>query len=204
MILVVGAVASQCDKVVVALNGYDHFPQELSRYSNVECHLLDNSLGDGAKFLTVADTQGYYLSLDDDLLAPPTFVEDLISGIDRYNGCVSFHGKTYKPPFRTFKKPTAVHRCLSGVSLDVQVDFIGSGCAGFHTDRLKLSIDMFKIPNMADVWLSQACTRQMIPMYALAHDRGYFTYLPPKGKTIWEMFSGATPVQDKIMRTFLK
>lgn len=204
MILVVEAVKDQCDKVVVGLNNYTRVPEALSCYSNVECHLLDNSLGDAAKMLTVGSCDGYYATLDDDLLPPKTFIQDLIRGIDRYNGFISFHGKVYNRGFSGFKKPSIVYRCLGSVADDVRVNFIGTGCSGFHTDRLKLSIDMFPIKNMADVHVSKACHDQGVQMVVLKHDRGYFAYQQPSGGTIWESFRGATPVQDKIMRTFLK
>lgn len=98
-----------------------------------------------------------------------------------------------------------VYRCLGDVhGGDKKVNFLGSGCSGFHTDRLKLSLDMFPIKNMADVHVSKACHDQGVQMVVLKHDRGYFAYQQPSGGTIWESFRGATPVQDKIMRTFLK
>jgi len=201
--IVVERVSDQCDKVVVALNSYTEIPSYMAKFSNVECHLTDNMLyGDAGKFLTVSSQNGYYISLDDDLLVPHTFCKDIIKGIDLYDGCVSFHGKVYNP-FKTFKKPTKVYPCLRELDSDKRINFIGSGCAGFHTDRLKLSVEMFKLRNMADVFLSQQCHLQGVQMIALAHKRDYFTYLSPQGCTIWESFRGATPIQDAIMRTFL-
>jgi hypothetical protein len=34
-----------------------------------------------------------------------------------------------------------------------QVNILGTGTIAFHTDTIKLSIDDFKLPNMADIWL---------------------------------------------------
>jgi hypothetical protein len=127
----------------------------------------------------------------------------MISGVEKYNGVVSLHGRIYPRPFVGFKRWKYAYRCLNSVNGDVHVNFIGSGCAAFNTKRLSLSIEDFKLPHMADVWLSMACNKQGVPMTVLAHKQGYLQYLGTNGKTIWEN----TKSYDKhnaIMKSFLK
>jgi hypothetical protein len=198
------SLAGQADRIVVALNNYTEVPQELSKFPNVEPYLLDNSLKDSAKFLRASECNGWYVSWDDDILPPPDVVQVLIAGATKYNGLVSLHGKKYLPPVTNFKRWAGNYRCLNSVSEDVKVNVIGSGCACFHTDRLKVHISDFKTPGKADVWLSKVASDQGVPMVVLAHKAGYIEYLgAPKGTTIWETTHDYSE-HVRIMRTFIK
>ena len=205
LILVINSLLPQVDKIHVALNGYTEIPEALRNLSNVECEILDNSLGDSAKFLHVSDYNDcYYIAWDDDILAPPNVIDVLIEGVNRYNGLVSFHGKYYLPPIVNFKRWAGNYRCLNTVTDDVKVNVIGSGCCAFNTNRLLVHILDFKTRNKADVWLSKVATEQGVPMVVLKHRIGYIKYLsPPVGTTIWDHTKEYSE-HVRIMRTFIK
>jgi hypothetical protein len=201
---VVESFEKQADRIVIALNNYTEIPQELSKFSNVECYLTDNSLKDSAKFLRVSECNGWYISWDDDILPPSDVVGVLIAGATKYNGLVSFHGRKYLSPVTNFKRWAGNYRCLGSVSEDVRVNLIGSGCACFNTERLRLHILDFKTHGKADVWLSKTASEQGVPLFVLAHSIGYIKYLgAPKGTTIWETTHDYSE-HVRIMQTFIK
>jgi hypothetical protein len=192
------------DKLYVSLNGYAEIPVFEHKYPNVEFILSTNERGDANKFLMCDTIKGYYLAIDDDLQVSRGYVQYLISGVDKYNGLVSLHGRTYLPPVTNFRKWAGNYRCLNTVSEDVKVNLIGSGCCAFHTDRLTVSLSDFKQKNMADVWLSKLAADSGVPMMVLKHRVGeYLTYLNPIGSTIWKDTKDHS-LHVKVMQSFIK
>jgi hypothetical protein len=192
----------QVDHIACVLNGYDHVPNFVYKYGNVWWFSETGENGDKEKFATIDNTHGYYVTWDDDLIAPPDAIQKLIEGVDKYNGLCSFHGRTYLSPVVSFHKWAGNYRCLGNVSEDVKVNFIGSGCACFHTDRLKLSFEDFKLPNMADCYLSRQASLQGVPMMVLKHTKDMLTYTNPKS-TIWKTTRDYSE-QTKILQSYVK
>jgi hypothetical protein len=191
----------QADAFYIMLNGHTEEPRIPDPSGKIRYELLDNSLGDAAKFKDVEKRDGYFFAIDDDLIAPNSYIEYLKRGIDKYNGLVSLHGRNY-PPNPTFKKWVGNYRCLNTVPHNVNVNFIGSGCCGFHTDRLKLKLSDFPTKNMADCYLSRAAYLQGIPMVVLAHKQGYLQYMSPP-TTIWDQTRDYT-LHNRVLQSYLK
>ena len=205
LIHVVTSLAGQADRVIVALNGYTEVPQELQSLRNVEYVLLDNSLGDSAKFYKVAEVEGYYFSIDDDLVYSPTYVSDTIKAIDKYHCICTYHGKRYdKRPILSYHRSFTTNiRCLNSCGADTIVHVGGSGVMGFNTKDFKLSINDFKAPFMADLWVSKVAHEQGVKIMALAHKNDYFHYLGTPDKPIWQIRKG-NPYETNLLRSFLK
>jgi hypothetical protein len=201
LVLVVNSLLPQVDKVYVALNGYREIPEPLRNLRYVECEILDNSLGDSAKFLHADIPDAVYFGCDDDLLYPMGYCDYLQNGIEKYNGLVSLHGRSYLKG-AGFKQWAGNYRCLNTVSQDVKVNFVGSGVCCFNTNRLKVHISDFKTKNMSDCYLSRLAFQQGVPMVVLAHQRDYLTYLHPKD-TIWQQMRDVS-VQSSILRSYIK
>jgi len=195
---VVASIRPQVDSIFVALNNYDHVPSFLS---DGEYVILDNKYGDAAKFYDIEKRNGYFFAIDDDLIVPPSYIEYLRQGITKHNGLVSLHGRNY-PRNPTFKKWIGNYRCLNTVTHDVSVNFIGSGCCGFHTDRLKLKLSDFPTKNMADCYLSRVAYLQGIPMVVLAHQQGYLRYTSPV-TTIWGQTRDYN-LHTQVLQSYLK
>ena len=202
LIQVISSLLPQVDKIHVALNGYAEIPEGLIGLDKVECELLNNSLGDSAKFLHIGDYDScYYYGCDDDLIYPITYCDTLQKGVNKYNGLVSLHGRLYRP--RTgFKQWIGNYRCLNNVPQDVSVNLVGSGVCCFNTSRLKVTISDFKTRNMADCYLSRCASRQGVPMMVLAHKSNYLTYLSPKN-TIWQSTHDYS-IQTAVLHSYIK
>jgi len=201
---VIESIYPQVDKIVAVLNLYEAVPDWLGSLGKVRAIVGDNSLGDAGKFLEVNSTDGVYFAIDDDLLYPKGYADYMMEGIEKYNGIVSLHGKIYTKPVLGFKNFKYVYRCLGTVTGDVHVNMIGSGCCAFSTNRLKLSVDDFYLPNMADIFLSKVAMEQGVTMTVLKHNSGYLKYLaPPKGTTIWESTKNYEP-HSALLKSFIK
>jgi hypothetical protein len=165
---------------------------------------MDNSLEDSAKFAFTDQCDEWYISWDDDLIAPPDVAKRLIDGAIKYNAVTSFHGKFYVPPIVGFKRWQGNYRCLNTVDRDVVVNVIGSGCACHNTKQVEVTLRDFPTPGKADVWFSKAVADRGVTMWVLAHKIGYIQYQPPpKGTTIWETTSDYSE-HTAILRTYIK
>jgi hypothetical protein len=56
----------------------------------------------------------------------------------------------------------------------------------YHTVKLKVNPNDFKIPNMADVWFTLVCNRNCFYRVVITHPRGWLNILHvPEEDTIW-------------------
>jgi hypothetical protein len=207
---VIDSIVPQVDTLIVAFNGYkeEQLPEWLLEGDYDKVVIIQdehNTHGDAAKFF-LADyfKDSYYCTFDDDLIVNYRHVERLINGVDKYGGACGYHGRIYPRPVESFFKHKINYRCLYTVKENVKVDLLGTGCACFHTDKLKITLDMFKERNMADCFFARACADQSVPMYVLSHGKSFFTYLPQE-KTIWRSNTQeSVRLQTEILRSFLK
>jgi hypothetical protein len=187
---VLAALTPQADKIFVSLNGYRTPPAFLERFPNVEASIRPVNGGDAEKFAAVDDWDGYVATCDDDILYPADYIATLVAGIERYGRqtIVGFHGgKTFGFNGAAIAATHKQIRCLGELAADdTDVNVLGTGVLGFHTDGIPMWRGVFAYPNMADVHL--ACHAHMfaIPMVALAHRAGWLKNICPPGPSIYE------------------
>lgn len=201
--MTVNSLLPQVDDIFIALNGYKEVPEFLQNNPKIRYKLMDNSLGDAAKFYGVEKLDGYVLTCDDDLIYPEGYVGYMISGVKRHGGAVSLLGKRYgNRPVTSFRKGyTTIFRCLTRVINDSPVDVVGTGALAFHTDNIKISVEDFKRPNMADIWFSKAANEQGVPLIAITHPARYVNHkIYP-----WRIWTndGHDEYQTEILNSFL-
>lgn len=202
--LTVNSLINQCDLMFVALNNYEEVPKYLQNNRKIVSILMDNSLGDGAKFYDSADREGYILTCDDDLTYPEGYVGYMVDGVKRHGGIVTILGKQYKNrPINSFGHGyTHLFSCLNRVHGDYPVDVPGTGVMAWHSDTIK--IDPFKFPrkNMADVWVAKLAYEQNVPITVLAHPKGYVRYKMHSWR-IWAK-DRDDAYATRVMNSFLK
>ena len=188
---VIRNILPQVDRLRVFLNNFDYIPECLE---HPKIDLAESSkygdLGDSGKFFWSATDQGYLLSCDDDLVYPPNYVARVLCAVERYNrnAVVGFHGILLKKQVRSYYRDRTIFHFSQGLEHDQSVHILGSGCAAWCSDCLTLSLDEFRVPNMADIWLGRACQRQEIPVITIAR------------KPHW---LGAQPIADTIYNKFV-
>lgn len=199
LIKTIDSVINQVDKVNVCLNNYKHNPYI---HPKVNVIFEDNSLGDAGKFMFLDNFDGYYLSCDDDIIYPPTYIIDMIPEIDNY-GIVSHHGRSFDSfPIANYYKG-ANHRvqCLSENLNYGVTQFGGTGVMGFHTDNFNPSFDIFKRANMSDIWIGIEADKQGLTITTLPHSEDYFTYQHIK-HTIWNDKNDNCQIETDIINNY--
>lgn len=196
----------QCDTIIVGLNNYTEIPDFLNK-TKIKTYLLDNSLGDAAKFYKIQDYKNsYYFSVDDDLLYPPDYTSVLIEKVKQHKGIVGLHGIIMLHPIKTYYSSRKVFHWKKGLENDTIVDVLGTGCCCFDTEQLQINISDFKVPNMADVWLADLAKKQNIKCVSIARKINWIRYnqkmVSDKIKTIFSDYSRTK--NDKIQTEIVK
>ena len=171
--LTVNSLINQCDHMFIALNNYEEVPEYLKGNDKIEYKLMDNTLGDAAKFYGASERSGYILTCDDDLRYCEGYADLMVKGIDTHGGIVSILGKVYNErPIKSFSHGyTSLHSCLNNVKRDMPVDVVGTGVMGYHSDTIKIDPYLFPRRNMADIWVSKLAHELGIPLTVLAHHK---------------------------------
>jgi glycosyltransferase involved in cell wall biosynthesis len=196
------SIIDQCDVINVTLNSHDGDIPEILYHDKINLMLSDNSLGDAMKFYMLDKSDGYYLTIDDDLIYPPNYVEYMIAKCKEYGNTrvMTLHGRNFSsfPITSYYRSATERYACLNTVKKNVIVQFGGTGVMCFHTDLFKVGIDYFMAPNMADVWIGRYCLDNKIEILCLRHESGFIKYIPQK-TTIYDQESNNDGLQTDIV-----
>lgn len=189
----IDSIYKQADEINIALNSHTEIPEQLKNDSKINCYITDNSISDGFKFLRLMDSDGYYFTIDDDLIYPDNYSDFMIEKFESYGKryIVTLHGRTFHryPVESYYRSPHHNLRCLGTVEKDVLVDFGGTGVMMFHTDLLKFPIAEIKYPNMADIWLAKFAKENGIRIACLAHNDKFLKYQSEVGaNTIFDIY----------------
>ena len=202
LVLSIKSLYNQVDVFNVALNDHQDDIPELLYDSKINLFFTDNSKGDGFKFLNLINSDGYFFTFDDDLIYPDGYVKYMISKCNEYNdkSIITLHGRNFgKLPISSYyKSATEIYSCLRAVKKDVNVQYGGTGVMCFNTDLLKIGVDYFLYPNMADVWIGKYAKENNIPIICAKHDEGYIKYIEQK-TTIYGVESKNDIVQTRVV-----
>jgi hypothetical protein len=186
----VACILPQVDQLNVYLNGFEEVPWFLQHEKvNVVRSQDHGDRGDAGKFYWADKVDGYYFTVDDDILYPPDYVEKLKGALDkRGKKCaVGVHGEMYPDVIKHWTQDRKkTYHFYYECEKDVPVHVLGTGCMAYHTSKLKVDPDEFKIPNMADVWFTCICSRNTFFRVVIQHPRGWLNILHvPEPETIW-------------------
>ena len=202
LIISLKSIYNQCDEINVCLNNHTGVIPEFLFSPKINLTFTDNSKGDAFKFLYLESSDGYFLTIDDDLIYPPNYVEFMVNKCKEHNNkkIMTLHGRNFgKLPISSYyKSATERYQCLNEVKKDVVVQFGGTGVMCFHTSLLKKSINDFLYPNMADVWIGKFAKERNIEILCLAHSTGYIKYIPQKS-TIFDEESNNDKTQTNVV-----
>lgn len=159
------------DSIQVYLNNYTSIPSFLNHkkicvFTSQEY----GDIGDIGKFYQIEQQNGYILTVDDDLIYPPDYVDSMVRKIDFYQrkALICVHGNILPK-----QKMTSYYKDKQGVHFekelesDIKVDVPGTGTLGFHTEKIKISQQIFLSPNMSDIWLAVHAKKNDISIISL-------------------------------------
>lgn len=163
--------------------------------------------GDAGKFHAlnrVADNRvGYYLTVDDDIVYPPDYVERIVQKIELYGrrAAISWHGMRipHKGKInRYFRDRVVVGLCRKSLNRDAFAHVVGTGVLGFHSSTLEVSLDAFENGYMADVWFATICNAQQIPRLVSAHPAMKILGVPTP--TLFHQYKDKDAVHTRVIR----
>ena len=170
--------------------------------------LYDNDLTDNGKFygLNFLNEDVYYFTCDDDIIYPPTYVQDMIAKIEEHNCIVTHHGRRLRGLNRDYYNGHFGYRCLSFNPCDRLIQIAGTGVTAFKTSYFNpLNLAFAEDKRMSDCIFSLEAAKQGKDIMVLAHKEDYFKDLQvPKELTIFEMEKGNTDRQMQIANEIYK
>jgi len=187
----------QVDAILLSLNGFNSIPEGLV-HPKIEVRYMGVNLGDIGKF---HEWDGDFISCDDDLIYPGTYVEDFQTSKHR-DTILTHHGSTFSAPVANWFKakaedPNSV-RCLSSNRREQEVKVPGTGVS-FYPSSLYSSVYEFVKEsneyNCQDMVVGAWLKKEGRLAIAMKHSRSYFGYTHPK-ETIWE-----ETTQDRVKQT---
>lgn len=205
------SIERQADVINVMLNSHFNIPRNSYKvdHSKINWYLRDNSKTDGHKFDRLSESDGYFFTIDDDIIYPPNYADYMIKKYEEYEGkyIVTLHGRSFSTfPIRSYYNSASHHYpCLGNVGADAIIQVGGTGVMMFHTDLVKFDENYIKTANMADIWIAKYAKEHDINIMVLAHDSNFLKYQESVGSnTIWDEHHINDSIQTELINSFLK
>ena len=201
---VIDSLLPQVDMINIIFNGHKEIPIDFDK-DKMNIVFSDNSFHDTAMFW-FCHLEGYHLICGDDIEYPPTYAQDMIKAVDKYEYAVSLMGRNYPTgEIKSFYKDfNENYRALNEVKNDVEVELLGTCAAAFHSDFLQVEPDI-NYRAMADILFSIRCKEQSVKKMVLKHPINYLKYLLDMAKpTIFKEFRDNDKKQTELFNRYLR
>jgi len=202
----IDSIFDQSDIINISLNSYESIPVELYD-KKIRIFITDNEKGDAYKFIKLEKSNGYYFTIDDDIIYPNDYSKYLIEKVEEYNrkSIITLHGRSFDSfPINSYYKSAGrrIH-CLYNHLNDESVQFGGTGVMCIHTDLLKLNLNYFKFPNMADIWIGKYAMENNINIMCVKHKEGFLKYQDSveEVNTIHSSFCNSDKIQTDLVNS---
>jgi len=186
---VVASLLPQVDCLNIYLNDWEEIPTFLDdpKIIAVMSQNESGNLGAKGKFYWCENIRGYHLTVDDDILYPPNYVEEILRGLSRYSRCVvSYHGSILNYP--VFKKRNnKLTHFVKNCRKDLSVALVGTGVLAYDASQLDVKLDIFKSNYWADGWFSLQVRKAGFRCIVLRHKAEWLLPIPTEGPDIWSM-----------------
>lgn len=204
----INSILPQVDKLIVYQNG---FKDEFGVFSNEKIIVISSldtgiDMGDAGKYYKVLDFHPcYYFSCDDDLIYPPDYIEKMIASLKSFGNkaIVTCHGRLMeKQPKSYYKHKRKVFHFKDAIGRGNFVHFGGTGVMGFHTDTVNFGFNMFRSPNMADIWVGLYARERGIPVAICPHPDKWIHHSDKFDveTTIFRSKESGPTLQDKLVQ----
>jgi hypothetical protein len=176
---VVSSVIGQCDKINIYLNSYTSRPKFLN-HPKIVCYQKED-LGDIGKFYNIENENGYYFTIDDDIIYPSDYVQKMVKLIDNLQrkAIVGVHGCVINTKaMNNYYKDRNLTHYRAALQQNRKVHIIGTGTAAFHTSTIRIKLSDFPKPNMADIWFALLAQQQNVPMILIPRQQLWLKDVP--------------------------
>jgi hypothetical protein len=172
-----------------------------------ELHIYDNSrepvdYTTNAKFyfLQFYKEPVYYFTIDDDIIYPPTYVQDMVEAMDRLGTIVTHHGRELLGVNKNYYYEHNTYSFSRAQTEEKRIDTAGTGVTAFRTDYFN-PVDMYKsqFHRMSDVLFGWLAAKENKIITVLPHEQGYFVPLQNNPKLTVHGTQSKTKQEYQIM-----
>lgn len=175
--LSVASVAPQVDEFFLSLNDDARVPGSTAQNVRVSRTRSD----DRAKFIHAPKWEGVFLTVDDDIIYPPGYVDALASRAAAWPEVpVGFHGSILSGLHDDYYAEGArtILRYFADVAADRTVDVIGTGTMAFVPKAIGFDADWLTQRGVTDLEFSANLRDRGIRPVVLAHSSGWIRPVP--------------------------
>lgn len=146
----VWSLLSQCTRLCICFNGFDEIPDNLPKSHKIVAVCASQKtqipdLGCDNKMRWIGDFNGYYATVDDDIIYPPNYISKLKTALKQYHNkiVVSFHGHIYPVNDGRINFSRRMLICYDKQHDDIWCHRLGMGTAMFHPKTIGITKDVF-------------------------------------------------------------
>lgn len=159
-------------KILIHVNESET-PPPLPNDKRIEVHCSpDENLTDIGKFkMASLVDNGYILTVDDDIIYPPNYIENHIKWLKTFDNRVitGFHGAVLPvgepiTSWDEYKDLRRVHWFRRGLSTPLPVQIVGTGTMGYHSKHVQFNFKEFQYQRMVDLFVAAHAQKNKIPM----------------------------------------
>jgi hypothetical protein len=163
----------------IYLNNYKHIPDFLIN-EKIKC-FHGEDLGDIGKFYNIEKENGYYFTVDDDIVYPQDYIRKMIEAIEKFKrkSIIAVHGSVVNfQRLNNYYKDRSLTHFKNELRQFRTVHVSGTGTTAFHTDTIKIKLKDFEKSNMADIWFALEAQKQNIPINLIPRNAGWLRDIP--------------------------
>lgn len=186
--IVLKRVYDQVDDIHLVLNYYDEVPAWLDDKPKIVCHLNKENRHAHDSIWSYVPESGYCFVMDDDLMYPQDFCQNLIECLLRHDNKIvaTCHGSNIVLPAADYTDAKQTWGFSDRLERDIFNDLCGVGCCAFHASILQPTLQDFPIPFMRDIYFSLLCKKNDVPIVNVQRPSNWINPLQTPGSTVYD------------------
>ena len=183
----VPTLTKQVDEFHLVVNRSLKYPESIwTMGDNISVHASLENGGSASRFFLTDKFDGYYFSVDDDILYPENYVSRMIAELNKHDrAMVCVDGGTFDPYARSNVWSTHKHRLFSRrLKPAKRILLPGMGTSCFLTSEFKIAPeDCFEV-NISDISATVKAAKESMPIYAIERENHWLKQLPVHHKAL--------------------
>lgn len=202
----IASVIHQVDRLYLYLDGFSSIPEIAKsdpRIVPIMSDLFPRLHSDG-KFVGLILEERYscyYLSVDDDISYPATYVDTLVEVVDRHKGraVAGVHGTILTPPVSSYLVNRICYNFGKSLNAEIFVDVQGCGTTLFDANYLRFDVRDWQYRNVNDLMLAIEAENRGIRRVLIKRKDNYLKAIEEKQPD--SLFAKA--IEDNSLQTML-
>ena len=198
-------------KLKIHVNGVKIKIPELPKDERLEVNYSKENLTDMGKFAMTEGELGYIFTVDDDIIYPDNYIQEMIKGINYFDKkiFVGVHGADLPvgPPITRwshYKDMRRSHPFGYSMTNHTNINLIGTGTMAYHSSLIEIPWRDFKELKMADLHIGVLAQKNNIPMYIIPRYRGWMKEVGEPDERIWETANADKELQNGMIEVISK